>query len=93
MVSALIIGPCSHRFQNRAEEMVSRALRLPKRAQNIARAHFRISAVGVRGCLSLVGNFVEHLAGKVKHLLGIADQTVEQVLHVPGNFFSRIGRS
>jgi len=28
--------------------------------------------------LSLVGNFVEHLAGKVKHLLGIANDTVKQ---------------
>ena len=32
---------------------------------------------------SLVGNLVEHLAGKVKHLLGIANQTVEQALRVP----------
>ena len=30
-----------------------------------------------------VGDFVEHLAGKVKHLLGIANQTVEQALRVP----------
>jgi hypothetical protein len=27
--------------------------------------------------LTLVGNFVEHLAGKVKHLLGIANEAVE----------------
>jgi hypothetical protein len=50
MVSALIMGPSNHRFQNRAVEMVSRALRLPKRAQNIAKADFKINAVGVRGC-------------------------------------------
>src|SRR5674476_1402073 len=49
MVSALVIAPPSHRSQNRAVETVSSALRLPKRAQNIARADFSTRVVGVRG--------------------------------------------
>jgi hypothetical protein len=49
MVSALQSGCSSHSFQNRAEESVPRAFRLPNRAQNIARAAFSDTAVGMRG--------------------------------------------
>jgi hypothetical protein len=50
MVSALVVCHSSQRFQKRAALTDSSALRLPKRAQNIATAAFRTTAVGVRGC-------------------------------------------
>jgi hypothetical protein len=49
MVSALVAECANQRYQKRAALTDSSALRLPKRAQNMATAVFRITAVGVRG--------------------------------------------
>ena len=50
LVEALVMAPPSQPFQNLAVETFSSACRLPKCAQNIAKADFSARGLGVRGC-------------------------------------------
>ncbi len=49
MVSALHSGRPNQRFQNREEPAISKAFRLPNRAQNKTRTQGKTQAVGMRG--------------------------------------------